>query len=120
MQTKIVAKLKTGSIKSVVPFGPKAPAAPYVVVKEEKAPGNMARFRIIPHMAPTAVNVTAIEDYTLSELSTLLSDFEADDRDGNHFKLEEPDEKEWVGIGAVSDDNTISMERSFYAPLLLF
>lgn len=120
MLTKIVAKLKTGSIKNAIPFGSPTPKGDYVVAKIEKAPGNMARIRIIPHMAQSAANVTALEAYTLTELSTLLSGFEADDRAGNHFKLEEPEEKEWVGIGAVSDDNTISMERCFYTPLLLF
>jgi len=120
MLTKIVARLKTGSIKNVVPFGSPRPCAPYVVVKEEKADGNMTRFRIIPHMTQSAANVLALDAYTKSELSTLLTDFESDDRFGNHFRLEEPEEKEWTGVGAVSDDNTISMERSFYAPLLLF
>jgi hypothetical protein len=120
MITKVIAKLKTGSVKNVVPFGSPLPSAPYVVVKEEKAEGNRTRFRVITHMAQTVANVLALDTYTKSELSTLLGDFEADDRFGNYFKLEEPDEIEWTGVGAVSDDSTISMERCFYAPLLLF
>jgi hypothetical protein len=121
MIVKVVEKLKTGTIKNVVPFGaPRPSSAPYVVVKEEKADGNRTRFRVIPHMAQTVANVLALDSYTKSELSTLLGDFEADDRFGNYFKLEESDEIEWTGVGAVSDDSTISMERCFYAPLLLF
>ncbi|MDD5303035.1 MAG: hypothetical protein PHS14_07980 [Elusimicrobia bacterium] len=120
MLTKVVARLKTGSIKNVVPFGSPRPAAPYVVVKEEKADGNRTRFRIMPHMAQSAANVLKLDEYTKSELSDLLSTFESDDRFGNHFRFEEPEEREWMGVGAVSDDNTISMERCFYAPLLLF
>jgi hypothetical protein len=120
MLTKIVAKLKTGTIRNVVPFGSPLPAAPYVVVREESAPLKMTRFRIIAHVSQSVANVLVLDTYIKSELSTLLSGFEADDRNGNHFKLEEPEETEWTGVGAVSDDNTISMERCFYAPLLLF
>jgi hypothetical protein len=118
MITKIVAKLKTGSIKNVVPFGTKPAAIPYVVVKQEPARGNETRFRIIAHMVQGAQ--VALNDYIFHELSHLLTGFEADDSNTNHFKIEEPNEKEWSGVAAVSDDNTISMERSFYAPLLLF
>jgi hypothetical protein len=120
MLTKIIAQLKTGSIANAVAFGSPHPVAPYVVVKEEKASDNMTRFRVIAHMSPSAGAAFALDAYIKSELSTLLSAFEADDRFGNHFKLEEPEDKEWSGVGAVSDDNTISMERCFYAPLLLF
>jgi hypothetical protein len=118
MLTKIVAKLKTGTIKNVVPFGTKAASAPYVVVKQEPAPGNMTRFRVIPHTAQGGQEV--LNAYVFNELSTLLSGFASTDVSGNHFVLEEPELKEWTGVGAVSDDNTISMERCFYAPLLLF
>jgi hypothetical protein len=118
MLTKIVAKLKTGSVKNVVPFGSPLPIPPYIVVREENAGGNLTRFRVIAHM--TQANVLTLDTYVKGELGTLLAGFEGDDRFANHFKLEEPIDKEWTGVGAVSDDNTISMERSFYAPLLLF
>jgi hypothetical protein len=120
MLTKIIAQLTTGSIKNVVAFGSLRPAAPYVVVREEPAPKSEVRFRVIAHMAPSVGAAFALDAYIKSELSTLLSAFEADDRFGNHFQLDEPEDKEWSGVGAVSDDNTISMERCFYAPLLLF
>ena len=118
MITKIVAKLKTGTIKNVVPFGSPLPVPPYVVVKQEPAGGSMTRFRIIPHMAQG--QQVALNNYIFHELSDLLTGFEASDTNTNLFRLEEPEEKEWTGVGAVSDDNTISMERCFYAPLLLF
>lgn len=119
MITKIVAKLKTGSIKAVVPFGTKPPTGNYVVVKQEPVSGNMTRFRIIPHMVQGSQ--VALNDYIFHELSDLLTGFESDDSNVNHFKLEEPPEgAEWTGVGATSDDGTISMERCFYAPLLLF
>jgi hypothetical protein len=118
MITKVVEKLKTGSIKNVVPFGSPLPVAPYVVVREENAGGNVTRFRVIAHM--TQANVLALDTYAKVELGTLLAGFEALDRFGNRFRLEEPVVKEWTGVGAISDDSTISMERSFYAPLLLF
>jgi hypothetical protein len=118
MITKVVAKLKTGSLKTVVPFGTKPTAIPYVVVKQEKAPGNETRFRIVAHAAQGQQSI--LNAYIFHELSDLMTGFEADDVNTNHFKIEEPNEKEWVGVAAISDDNTISMERSFYAPLLLF
>jgi hypothetical protein len=118
MLTKLVAKLKTGTIKNIVPFGSPAPAAPYVVVKQENAGRNMTRFRVIPHMKQG--EQLALSAYVFNELSTLLSGFASTDVNGNHFVLEEPEPREWTGVGAVSDDNTISMERCFYAPLFLF
>jgi hypothetical protein len=116
MITAVVSILKTGSIKNVVPFGSQLPAPPYVVVREENAPNNEVRFRIVVHVAPG--QQVALDSYIKTELSTLLSVFESDDRYGNHFRLE--DRGEWMGVVAVSDDGTISMERSFYTPLLLF
>jgi hypothetical protein len=118
MQTKVVAKLKTGSIKNVVPFGSPLPVPPYVVVKEENAGNHMVRFRIIPHMAQGGT--IQLRAYVFTELPTLLADFESTDVNGNHFKLEEPWPREWQDVIPASDDSTISMERSFYAPLFLF
>ncbi len=116
MKPVIVAKLKTGTIKNVVPFGSVLPSAPYVVVKEEPAPGDEVRFRIIAHMAKA--QDLALRSYIFTELSTLLSGFEAESSSGNRFSLE--DRGEWYPVAAVSDDSTISMERCFYAPHLLF
>lgn len=116
MKPVVVARLKTGTIKNVVPFGAALPAAPYVVVREEPAPDNEVRFRIIAHMAKA--QDIALRAYIFTELSTLLSGFEGESSSGNRFQLE--DRGEWYPVGAVSDDSTISMERCFYAPHLLF
>jgi hypothetical protein len=113
----VVEKLKTGTIKNVVPFGSKLPAAPYVVVKQEPAPDNETRFRIIVH-AVQGSQIIILNPYIFNELSTLLSGFSAEDEVGNQFLLE--DRQEWSGVIPSSDDSTISMERCFYAPLLLF
>jgi len=116
MKPVVVAKLKTGTIKNVVPFGTDKPVAPYVVVKEEPAPNQETRFRIIAHMAKAQDLV--LRAYVFTELSTLLSGFEDESSSENRFQLE--DRGEWYPVAAVSDDSTISMERCFYAPHLLF
>jgi hypothetical protein len=112
----VVARLKTGTIKNVVPFGSPLPSLPYAVVKEEPAPDSEVRFRIIAHMAQG--QDIALRAYIFTELSTLLSGFEAESSSGGHFKIE--DRGEWYPVVPVSDDSSISMERCFYAPLLLF
>jgi len=108
---KVVARLKTGSIKNVVPFGSDLPAAPYVVVKPESGPVGRL-LRIIAHRAQG--EQLKLEDYVFGELSTLLSGFESTDRHGNLFKVRSTEE--WIDVAAVSDDSTISMERVFYVP----
>ena len=118
MITKIVAKLKTGSITAVVPFGTKAPpgAKRYVVVKSENALNDRRRWRIIVHVQP-GENIIA-EDYVFKEVSELLSEFEAETRHGNLQALDRG--LEYSDIAPQSDDGTISMERIFYSPQILF
>lgn len=117
MLTAIVAKLKTGQITNVVPYGVKTlPAPPYIVVKTETAPGNQRRFRVIVHMQPG--QQTFLEDYVFNAVSVLLKSYEDDGRHGNHFQLDEG--LEYNDIVANNDDGTISMERVYYAPKLLF
>jgi hypothetical protein len=113
MLPKIVAQLKTGSIKNVVPFSSALPSAPYVVVKPEALPYGRG-FRVIAH-ASKGSNIV-LENYTMDEVITLLHDFSSTDRFGNHFTIK--DTGEWTDVAAVSDDSTISMERLFYAPML--
>jgi hypothetical protein len=113
MLLKIVAQLKNGSIKNVVPFGSALPAAPYVVVKPEKLPYGRG-FRIIAHAAKGG-NIL-LENYAMDEVITLLHDFTESDRFGNRFTVK--DTGEWTDVAAISDDSTISMERLFYAPML--
>ena len=115
MLTKIVAKLKTGSVKAVVPFGSKLPAPPYTVVKPEIVPGVGRRFRIIAHRAQG--DQTLLEDYILEVLG-LLRFFQATSRHGalNRLGLEES----ITDVVALSDDSTISMEAAFIMPTHTF
>jgi len=117
MISKIVAKLKTGSIKKVFPFGmlDNYPDPPYVVVRPEAVPNVGRRYRIIAHFLPC--HIIDLEDYTFNEVSVLLEDFEATDRHGNNVKL--LDEESYTDIIADNDDKTISMERSYYTPFRL-
>ena len=113
MLPKIVAQLKTGIIKNVVPFSAALPSSPYVVVKPEYLPYGRG-FRVIAH-ADKGSNI-ALENYIMDEVITLLHNFTAKDRFGNNFTVK--DTGEWTDVAAVSDDSTISMERLFYAPML--
>jgi len=120
MLTKIVAKLKTGSIKSVVPFGTKLPAPPYVVVKPEVVLGTGRRFRVIAHVAQSATGSgaqTTLEDY-IREAIGLMEEFQATSRTGKVNRLGRVDSI--TDIGAVSDDSTISMEAAFIMPTHTF
>jgi hypothetical protein len=118
MITKIVAQLKTGTIKTVVPYGyGTAPTTTeYVVVKRESAPNMQWRWRIIAHMKPGS-NIT-LDDYVFKEVPTLLNNFALTTRLGNTDLLSRSDE--YSDVALQSDDGTISMERIFYSPHILF
>jgi hypothetical protein len=111
MVAEVVSRLKTGTIKSVVPFGSALPSAPYVVVKTKAGMGRRD-LRIIAHAKQGSSQT--LEDYVFEELSDLLRGFSSTDRHGNPFKV--LDAEEWTDVEAVSDDSTISMERVFYVP----
>jgi len=120
MRTKIVAKLKTGSIKNVVSFGSKLPTPPYVVVKSEIVPGIGRRFRIIAHVLQAAngeASQDKLEDY-IREAIGLMEEFQATSRTGKVNRLGRVDSI--TDIGAVSDDSTISMEAAFIMPTHTF
>jgi len=115
--TKIIERLKTGSIKNVVAFGNTLPTAPYVVVKLESDPlGQGRNYRIIAHYK--IGQGTYLEDYVVDELSTLLDKYEALTRHGNYQKLYAT--QQMSGIITENDDNTIAMERVFLAPGIIF
>ena len=118
MITKIVAQLKTGSIKNVVAFGaPSLPAPPYVVVKPERdGIGRGRAYRIIAHFMP-GQNIF-LEDYVFNELSNLLDNFTARSRHNNYNRL--LTEQDYTDIITSNDDKTISMERVFLLPSRLF
>jgi hypothetical protein len=114
MFTVIVARLKTGTIPDVVPFGTSTlPAPPYVVVKPERdALGRGRAFRIIAHADPD--QQTFIQDYIFEELSDLLDGYTAETRLGNQNQVySEDDFSDLIGN---NDDGTISMERVFLVP----
>jgi hypothetical protein len=113
MWTKIVAKLKTGSVPNVVPFGVgNLPAAPYVVVKRE---GHLLGigYRVIAHF--DAGQQILLEDYITDECIGLLQDFTAVTRRGNDQTLKFDDDEQPT-IVTSNDDGTISAEHVFYVP----
>lgn len=118
MITKIVAKLKTGRIEAVVPFGTSPlPDPPYVVVKPERDPVGRGRiFRIIAHFLPG--QIIDLEDYIFSDVSVLLDDFQALSRHNNRNIL--LTENDYTDIINNNDDGTISMERIFLMPSRIF
>ncbi len=114
MFTVIVARLKTGSIPDVVPFGTSTlPAPPYVVVKPERdAIGRGRAFRIVAHAAPD--QQIFLQDYVFEELSDLLDGYTAESRLGNLNQV--LSEQDWTDLIGNNDDGTISMERVFLVP----
>jgi hypothetical protein len=121
--TKIVAQLKTGTYKNVVPYGFPLPSPPYIVVAQKRdIAGRGTAFHIFVHMAKSTTGVppiTQLEDYVRNDLSLLLSDFQTTDRHGNLNRLYQ-DYNQLPELVVDNDDNTISMERVFWMPDILF
>jgi hypothetical protein len=115
---KIVAQLKTGDIKNVIPYGTATGNnKPYIVVRPERdAVGRGTVYRIIVHMDPG--QQIFLEDYLKDDVSDLLDGFGSETRHGNYNKLETLDEYNDIIVN--NDDGTISMERSFLLPSKLF
>ena len=117
MITKIIARLKEGWITNVVAYGTKeALATPYVVVRIMSQPGVGRQLVVFVHMEPD--QQVDLEDYTFNDLSVLLTDFRGVSRHGNHFKVSAVED--WQEIVTQNDDGSISMERRFLLPSLLF
>ena len=109
-------KLLTGSIKRVVVFGSEMPkSAPYVVIKPEALPFGTG-LRIIVHYPRNYQ--TQLRSYIFDEVSDLLNGFVYTDESGTSNEV--LDGEEYGDIVAVNDDNTISMERLFYVPSMLY
>jgi hypothetical protein len=122
MIAEIVNQLKTGTLTSVVPFGrgTKMPTAPYVVVKPELYI-NGRGIRVIVHYTPgtqlytdasTGAYMTPLDDYIYHELPSLLADWSFENNHGETMTVR--DTGEITDVSAVSDDNTVSMDRLFY------
>ena len=115
MLTAIVERLKSGSVTNVVAFGDKElPSAPYICVKSEAHPIGR-QFRVIAHF-PLGEN-HALDVYIFDTLPDLLSNWSYTDEYGNYVTVK--DAKEYTDVEADNDDDTISMERLFYIPLIL-
>lgn len=123
MIAEIIARLKTGSITNVIPFGSATPSTvPYIVVKPET--NNKGRgVRIILHYKQGAnmyvsggITYTPMDDYIYNELPSLLSEWTMANNHGESMTVH--DTGEITDITAVSDDNTIAMERLFYISML--
>jgi hypothetical protein len=115
VNTAIVKRLETGSIKNVVLFGDdsKLPPPPYVVVKPEPGANNdRMRFRIIVHSKQGYQE--KLDDYTFRELSELLSNKQISTESGKKFTVMSTGE--WIGPIGTNDDHTIAMERVFFIP----
>jgi len=112
----VVERVQTGPIKNVVEYGTaRIPASPYVVIKPE-ATWRGTMLRVITHMDPDQQKW--LRNYVLNTLSDLLSGYEGDTDEGVHFKVEMT--QEWTDTTDGNDDGTISMERLFLLPGLLF
>jgi len=115
----IVTKLKTGTIKRVIPYGCKLPSPPYIVVKEENDILNRGTaYRVIVHFPKD--DPVGCKRYCRKDVSDLLSNFEFTDSEGVTNGLEF-DQFNGVSELTVDNDNgTISSERVFYKPDLMF
>jgi len=117
MIDKIVAQLKTGRIKNVIPFGDPITAPPYIVVRGVKdIAGRGTQIIVTTHMKPGQQNF--LEDYCTKDIATLLEDFKSATRNGNYNLLLQENMSE--GIMVNNSDGTISMERWFLLPSLIF
>jgi hypothetical protein len=113
INTLVLNKIKEGSIKNVVFFGDSdaMPAAPYVVVKQE-AGENRIVYRFIAHAFMGEQDM--LDAYVRYELTALLKDVKTDKGTIKFYST-----GEWFGVQARSDDNTISMERTYFVPIIL-
>ena len=113
MLTKIIERLETGSISTIIKQSDPLPSSPYVYIKAETNPIGR-QFRIIAHY--DFGHNKELELYIFNELPSLLSNWSYIDEYGNYVTVK--DAKEYTDI-VENDDLTISMERLFYIPLIL-
>lgn len=115
MLTKVVAKLKTGPVPNVVPYGSELPNPPYVVVKPEAVPSRGRRFRIIVHYKKG--QQVQLED-ALRKIIVLISEYQVASRFGAVNRLSRVESI--TDIVAENSDDTISMEAAFMMPTRTF
>jgi hypothetical protein len=116
MLVELVSRLKDGPIKNVVPYGyTSRPSPPYIVVRpESNAEGRL--YRIFVHMSKG--QQIFLEDYAFNTLPTLLDNYATTDGAGNYN--EALPQRDYGDIVVDNDDGTISMERRFLVPQVLF
>jgi hypothetical protein len=115
--TSIVTRLKTGTIKNVIPFGSARPKPPYVVVNPQPDPLDRGwRIQISAHYLPS--QQFYLWDYVTDELISLLDEYRTVDYYSNDNRV--LTEQERSGIIADNDDGTISMSRTFLYPSRTF
>jgi len=125
MIAEIVNQLKTGTIKTVMPYlaSTTMPSPPYIVVKPELYVTGKKGIRVIVHYlvgthmyidSSTGDYKTPLEDYVYNELPSLLRDWSFENNHGETMTVY--DTQDTTEVGPVSDDNTVSMERLFYIP----
>lgn len=116
MVNSIIARIKQGSIKSVVLFSDsmKIPPPPYVVVKPEAgAIGGTRQFRVIVHM--DRGHFIELDQYTLTELDSLLLGG-IDGEDGGRYMLYPSG---YTDVTADAQGDTYFMERTYYTPITI-
>jgi hypothetical protein len=112
----VIGRLKTGSIKNVIPFGNSGavPPLPYVCVKPE--PGAMRdrlNFRIIVHRKQG--EQALLEHYIYEELSGLFTvRVWLEKTGGGRFRV--MNGGDWYGPYVEDSDKSLVMERIFYVP----
>ena len=112
--TALIERLETGSIKNVLMFGDSLnrKKAPYVVVRP-MAGGDRKLYQIIVHMAIGMQD--ELEMYILKELPGLFREqLEASDS-----KVTVRSTGGWLGPYVDEGDNTLTMSRDFYIPIIL-
>jgi hypothetical protein len=116
--TEIYARVLEGSIKNVVFFGTseKRPAPPYVVIKPTTGSNGRKLIQFYIHAQQGQQNL--IEEYALKELPALFKKPLLAEADGEVYSNKLIDTKNFLSSLALSDDNTISVERDFWLPLL--
>ena len=109
----VVAKLKTGAWKNVIPFGIPIPSSPYLVVKEEPTPLGYVRWRIIGHAKPEQLMI--LRTYMRKTVVGLLDKvaISGTSPDTRYMKLDAMPNETNGTLSVVSDDGTISLESNF-------
>lgn len=109
MLLSVIDKLKTGSIKNVVPFGTRdMPNVPYVVVREDPDIAIGTTYFITVHYPPS--NILDLRTYVRSDLLDLLDGFKTSAGTATNVM----DSAQIIGpIVTNNDDGSISQERQF-------